>query len=64
MSEEVKCAIILVTGQIITGLISLRNGRKLNEMHIDLNGKSKELLELTAKSSKAEGVLEQKTKNG
>lgn len=38
--------------------ISLRNGRKLEAVHSATNGKMNELLDLTAKSSKAEGVLQ------
>ncbi len=41
-------------------LASLRNARKIETVHKATNSMKDELVELTAKSSKAEGVLEEK----
>lgn len=43
--------------------VSLRNGRKLEEVHASTNGKMEELLKLTAKSSKAEGIADEQAKH-
>jgi hypothetical protein len=41
-------------------LVSLRNSRKIDKVDRATNGKMDELLKLTAKSSKAEGVAQEK----
>jgi hypothetical protein len=56
--------IITALGTFMTSLgsvfVSLRNSRKIEQVHQATNSKMDELLALTAKSSRAEGVAEQK----
>jgi uncharacterized membrane protein YgaE (UPF0421/DUF939 family) len=56
--------IITALGTFITSLgsvfVSLRNSRKIEAVHQATNSKMDDLLRLTAKSSKAEGVAEEK----
>lgn len=52
--------IITACGTFLTAasgvIISLRNARKLEQVHQTTNSKMDELIKLTAKSSRAEGV--------
>lgn len=61
MTPELWAAIAVAGLPGLFALIaSVLNGRKLNQITIQINGRLTELLALTSKSSKAEGVLEGK----
>lgn len=49
----------VVASVAVLGLLaSLYNGRQINEVHVLFNSRMTEFIELTQKSSKAEGVKE------
>lgn len=56
--------IITALGTFMTSLgsvfVSMRNSRKIDDVHRSTNGKMEELLKLTAKSAKAEGIAQEK----
>lgn len=51
---------INTVGLIILGLISLYTTRQVHSVHLLVNSRLTQLLELTAKASKAEGAAEEK----
>lgn len=51
-------AILAAITSLISVLISARNSRKIDEVHVSTNGMSKAFNELTAKASRAEGLKE------
>jgi hypothetical protein len=58
MNPAIVSAIIAAVPGIITIIIALINRRRINELHVIVNGRLNELLALTAKASKAEGFKE------
>jgi len=51
-------AIIPLTIMSLSALITtVRNGRKIADLHVLVNSRMTELLELTRRASKAEGIL-------
>ena len=56
-----SCGTLVTAFAAFTGvMIGARNGRAIAAVHSSTNGKMEELLQLTAKSSKAEGKEEQR----
>jgi hypothetical protein len=43
----------------VTLIKTLQNGRKIQEIHVSINSRMTQLLDLVAKSSKAEGVKQE-----
>ena len=61
MTEGVTIAIITVVGAIATAFVNKRIAqvhKKVDEIELRIDGRMDELLELTRKSSKAEGNVE------
>lgn len=60
--------ILAASGTFVTSLAtlvtSLRNSGKLDKVHESTNGKMDQMLELTARSAKAEGVAQEKANQG
>ncbi len=61
MTEAVKVAIIVAIPPTLAAPVgmfaSLRNGKKVAELHVLVNSRLTQLLNLTASSSRAEGKL-------
>jgi hypothetical protein len=62
MSDAVIIALIVAIPTTVTALaglvVSLRNGRKIEQVHVATNSKMDQLLEVTGASEKAKGVIE------
>jgi hypothetical protein len=62
MSDAVIIALIVAVPTTLTALasliVSLRNGRKLEQVHVATNSKMDLLLAVTGASEKAKGVIE------
>lgn len=68
MISGAEMALIITSlGTLVTSLgsvvVSLRNSRKIEEVHKSTNGKMEELLAITAKAARAEGIEEQRTRH-
>jgi hypothetical protein len=57
-------SIATLLGVVINGLISARNGRKLNVVHKAVNGKMEELVTEVRAASFAKGVKEGESSGG
>jgi nitrate reductase gamma subunit len=53
-------SVINTAGLLAIGIIALLNNRKVQQVHLLVNSRLTELLELTKKSSYAEGIAQQK----
>ena len=62
MSDLVWVAAIAAVPSTLAALVGLLNHRKIDEVGLRVNGRLTELLHLTATSSKAEGVKQEKEK--
>jgi uncharacterized membrane protein len=62
MSDAVIIALIVAVPTTLTALasliVSMRNGRKIEQVHIATNSKMDQLLSVTGASEKAKGVIE------
>jgi hypothetical protein len=58
MTDIVKVALITAAPSTLAAIIGLLNRSKLGEVSTQMDGRMTELLNLTRKSSKAEGVRE------
>jgi hypothetical protein len=62
MSDAVIIALIVAIPTTVTALasliVSLRNGRKIEQVHVATNSKMDKLLEVTGASEKAKGFIE------
>ena len=56
----IAVAVITAIPSIIAAVVSVRNHVKLTDLQVHVNGRLTELLDLTAKSSKAEGMKQEK----
>lgn len=63
MTDAVQIALIAATPPTLVALgaiiISWRNGRKTDELKVTVDGRLSELLEVTATSAEAKGVLKE-----
>lgn len=62
MSELVLVALITGGATVLTALINVRVGKKIDRYHKEVNGKMGELLVTTKALGNAEGKAEQKEK--
>jgi hypothetical protein len=60
MTDLVKVAIIAAVPGTLSALIGVLNHRNISQLNINVNGRLTDLLKLTEKSSKAEGVKEER----
>jgi hypothetical protein len=60
MDSLVKVALITAVPSTLAAVVSLLNRTKLDKVSNQVDGRLTELLEITRKSSHAEGVLQQK----
>ena len=55
--------VITAIAAIVAAAISFNASRQIREIHVSINGKMDDLLKLTAKSSHAEGVEQERIDN-
>lgn len=60
MTDENTRQLILAAVVLLNVVQSFLNGRKLNRVHNDVNGKMEKLIEVSVDKAHAEGVKEEK----
>jgi bifunctional DNase/RNase len=60
-SDVVMVAIITATPAMISAVVTIMTHRRMNTLETNTNHKMDQMLATTAKASKAEGVLQEKT---
>jgi len=58
--EIVRAVPVIISAflSLVAAMLSFNNRKKIEDLHVAVNGRLSQLLELTAKSSKAEGKFE------